>query len=351
MATRGACAFSRPHTGPALNTATRVEFADHVVLAVVVVTISTSPCFPAVELLEDPLQARADGVGHLTRLECGEQVGKVRMGEGHRCFLLFVIRGCNTSRLTPVALYVVDPLVDLHHFTGRPPGGVSCQPTGRSLGPLQPPAPDTVSDQGVEAAADRAPAPQARPRPARIAGIVQLPASTVHAVLVRRGLNGLDCLDRPTRAPIRRMEMTRPGELVHVDVKKLGRIPRGGGWRIHDRTERSTTYELTVQTDLWGGASGILFVWFRTEGRPAVHPPIDRNASDRSSSPLSPAMPSSDTSRATAILPSQEGSGTGSEADFYCCGCNYHGSCLFSASRAATAGPLPPDRRGRRARI
>jgi transposase InsO family protein len=71
--------------------------------------------------------------------------------------------------------------------------------------------------------------------PARIAGIVKLPASTVHAVLVRHGLNRLDCLDRPTRAPIRRMEMTRPGELVHVDIKKLGRVPRGGGWRIHGR--------------------------------------------------------------------------------------------------------------------
>ena len=45
------------------------------------------------------------------------------------------------------------------------------------------------------------------------------------AVLVRHGLNRLDHLDRVTRAPIRRMEMTRPGELVHVDIKKLGRIP------------------------------------------------------------------------------------------------------------------------------
>jgi len=74
--------------------------------------------------------------------------------------------------------------------------------------------------------------------PARIAGIVGLPASTVHAVLVRHGLNRLDHLDRPTRAPIRRMEMDRPGELVHVDVKKLGRIPRGGGWRTHGRRAR-----------------------------------------------------------------------------------------------------------------
>jgi len=71
--------------------------------------------------------------------------------------------------------------------------------------------------------------------PARIAGIVGLPASTVYRVLVRHRLNRLDHLDRATRAPIRRIEMTRPGELVHIDVKKLGRIPRGGGWRVHGK--------------------------------------------------------------------------------------------------------------------
>jgi transposase InsO family protein len=74
--------------------------------------------------------------------------------------------------------------------------------------------------------------------PARIAGIVKMPASTVHQVLVRHGLNRLDCLDRSTRTPIRRMEMSRPGELVHIDVKKLGRIPKGGGWRVHGRAAR-----------------------------------------------------------------------------------------------------------------
>jgi transposase InsO family protein len=69
--------------------------------------------------------------------------------------------------------------------------------------------------------------------PARIAGIVNMHSSTVHRVLVRHGLNRLDHLDRMTRTPIRRIEMSRPGELVHVDIKKLARIPRGGGWRIH----------------------------------------------------------------------------------------------------------------------
>ncbi|MCW7947533.1 transposase [Streptomyces hygroscopicus] len=71
--------------------------------------------------------------------------------------------------------------------------------------------------------------------PARIAPILGMPASTVHRVLARHGLNRLAFLDRPTGQVIRRYERSRPGELVHVDVKKLGRIPDGGGWRIHGR--------------------------------------------------------------------------------------------------------------------
>ena len=69
--------------------------------------------------------------------------------------------------------------------------------------------------------------------PARIAGILEMATSTVHRVLVRLGLNRLAWMDRPTGRVIRRIEMTRPGELVHVDVKKLGRIPPGGGWKVH----------------------------------------------------------------------------------------------------------------------
>jgi transposase InsO family protein len=71
--------------------------------------------------------------------------------------------------------------------------------------------------------------------PARLAGIVGVPASTVHRVLVRHGLNRLRWMDRPTGRPIRRIETTRPGELVHIDVKKLARIPDGGGHRVHGR--------------------------------------------------------------------------------------------------------------------
>jgi len=71
--------------------------------------------------------------------------------------------------------------------------------------------------------------------PARIGGILELPASTVHQILVRLQLNRLRWLDRPTGRVIRRIHTDRPGELVHVDIKKLGRIPPGGGWRAHGR--------------------------------------------------------------------------------------------------------------------
>jgi transposase-like protein len=71
--------------------------------------------------------------------------------------------------------------------------------------------------------------------PARIAGILDVPASTVHQVLVRAGMNRIAWMDRPTGQVIRRIHTDRPGELVHVDVKKLGRIPSGGGWRVHGR--------------------------------------------------------------------------------------------------------------------
>ena len=73
--------------------------------------------------------------------------------------------------------------------------------------------------------------------PARIAGIVGMHPSTVHRVLVRHRMSRLSDLDRTTRQPIRRYEMSRPGELVHVDIKKLGRIPKGGGWRAHGRSK------------------------------------------------------------------------------------------------------------------
>jgi transposase-like protein len=71
--------------------------------------------------------------------------------------------------------------------------------------------------------------------PARIGHRLGVPASTVHRVLVRLGLNRLAWMDRPTGRVIRRYERDRPGDLIHVDIKKLGRIPDGGGHKVLGR--------------------------------------------------------------------------------------------------------------------
>ena len=103
---------------------------------------------------------------------------------------------------------------------------------------------------------DRSNAPQARPRalaqgaprvdaivdvrcragwgPHRIAWELGLPRSTVYGVLRRLGLNRLTDLDRTTRRPIRYVR-DHPGELVHLDIKPLGRISPGGGKRLDPR--------------------------------------------------------------------------------------------------------------------
>ena len=77
----------------------------------------------------------------------------------------------------------------------------------------------------------------ARLGPAQIAWRLGLAPSTVHAVLARYRCPPLAHLDRATGVPVRRYERARPGELVHIDVKKLGNIPDGGGWRTAGRAQ------------------------------------------------------------------------------------------------------------------
>ena len=83
---------------------------------------------------------------------------------------------------------------------------------------------------------------QTKHGPARLAADLQrlhsvtLAPATVDRILVRRGPNRLRDLDPPTGEQLReviRYEHDRVGDLVHVDIKKLGRIPTGGGWRMH----------------------------------------------------------------------------------------------------------------------
>jgi transposase InsO family protein len=74
--------------------------------------------------------------------------------------------------------------------------------------------------------------------PAWLAEQTGVPARTVSRILARHRVPHLADCDpltgqqiRATRATTVRYERERPGELVHMDVKKIGRIPPGGGWR------------------------------------------------------------------------------------------------------------------------
>jgi transposase InsO family protein len=73
--------------------------------------------------------------------------------------------------------------------------------------------------------------------PLQLAARTGVAASTVHKILVRNRLNRLAYVDRATGEPVRRYEHDHLGSLIHVDVKKLGNIPDGGGWRFVGRAQ------------------------------------------------------------------------------------------------------------------
>jgi len=67
-----------------------------------------------------------------------------------------------------------------------------------------------------------------------IAEVLRMPQTTVSGILTRIGMGRLGRLGLE---PAERYERKRPGELIHVDVKKLGRIQGGAGWRVRDRKQ------------------------------------------------------------------------------------------------------------------
>jgi hypothetical protein len=71
--------------------------------------------------------------------------------------------------------------------------------------------------------------------PHRLAFRLGMARSTIYGVLRRHGMSRLAHPDR-TSGVVVRYQRERPGELVHLDVKKLGRIPDGGGHRAHGRS-------------------------------------------------------------------------------------------------------------------
>lgn len=81
--------------------------------------------------------------------------------------------------------------------------------------------------------------------PVFVASRLGMHVSTVGRVLRRHKVALLRELDPVTGVRIRaqrrsanRCEDEHPGSLIHIDVKKLGRIPEGGGWRVHGRGAR-----------------------------------------------------------------------------------------------------------------
>ena len=101
----------------------------------------------------------------------------------------------------------------------------------------------TSPELEAEIVADRV---EQRRGPAWIATRHPVCARTVSRVLLRHELPRLALLDPITGEVIKaskttavRYERDRPGELVHMDVKKIGRIPVGGGWRVHGRAVTS----------------------------------------------------------------------------------------------------------------
>ena len=76
---------------------------------------------------------------------------------------------------------------------------------------------------------------------AEIAETLAMPLSTVSVTLQRNGVGRLGRLGRIGLEQPTRYERSRPGELVHIDVKKLGRIKGGAGWRVRDRKQHYNT--------------------------------------------------------------------------------------------------------------
>jgi transposase InsO family protein len=96
---------------------------------------------------------------------------------------------------------------------------------------------------------------------AEISEALSMPLSTVSGILTRSGMGRLGRLGLE---PVVRYERSRPGELVHIDVKKLGRIVGGAGWRVRGGPQHHNP----IRTDAAGRPR-------RTVGYEFVHIAID----------------------------------------------------------------------------
>jgi transposase InsO family protein len=84
---------------------------------------------------------------------------------------------------------------------------------------------------------------------------IGVPARTISRILRRHDVPRLCHCDpltgeviRASKTTARRYERAQPGELVHMDVKKIGRIPPGGGWKAHGRQAGDTAAHKKAKT-------------------------------------------------------------------------------------------------------
>ncbi len=90
---------------------------------------------------------------------------------------------------------------------------------------------------------------------------IELVPSTIYRILLRRGISRLRDLDvsgQDLREPVHRYEWARAGDMVHIDVKKLGRIPSGGGWRAHGRS--SAQHRAAGRAKTKGARAGYVYL-------------------------------------------------------------------------------------------
>jgi transposase InsO family protein len=159
------------------------------------------------------------------------------------------------ARLTEFGrLLLVQRITELGCLQPKPPRPWACRgprPTSGLAAPASRARPGwPTAARGPAAAPTRSPPPRCvgvlaarrrhRQGPHRLAWRLGMARSTIYGVLARHGQSRLDHTDRASGVVVR-YQRQRPGELVHIDVKKLGRIPDGGGHRAHGRSATTPT--------------------------------------------------------------------------------------------------------------
>ena len=121
---------------------------------------------------------------------------------------------------------------------------------------------------------------------AEIAEVLDMALSTVSAILTRIGMGKLGRLGLE---PVVRYERQRPGELIHIDVKKLGRIQGGAGKRVRDGLRRHDTPRRRDATGTLHQTVGWEFVHIAIDDAPAW--PTSECSQTRRPPPPSPSSP------------------------------------------------------------